>query len=122
MGRMPVLWLDSSYTLRIGFLSGYNPIVRYEIEQSIAQTYRRLTSLSALIMLVGWLWHWFTQDVNNWLIVLGVGILLTTPLLAILHLVWLTHEQERLVARYSLITLALIGVAVIVGLSVGGTR
>ncbi len=96
--------------------------MRYEIEQSVAQTYRRLTYLSAGVMLVGWLWHLYTQDANNWMIVLGIGLLLTTPLFALVHLVWLTHEHERLVARYSFITLALIALALAVGLLVGGSR
>ncbi|MFQ3610215.1 MAG: hypothetical protein SNJ72_01860 [Fimbriimonadales bacterium] len=96
--------------------------MRYQTEQSIAQTYRRLTYLSALLMLIGWLWHLATQEASNWMIVLGIGILLVTPLLALVHLVWLVHEQERLVARYSFITLALIAVAMAVGLLLGGTR
>ncbi|MCS7301301.1 MAG: hypothetical protein NZ556_07090 [Fimbriimonadales bacterium] len=86
-----------------------------EIEQSLAQTYRRLTYLSAALMAAGWLWHIARGDQTNWLINAGVGLLLLTPLLALAHLAWLAKGYDRLAARYAWIALALLGVAVAIG-------
>jgi len=96
--------------------------MRGEIEQSLAQTYRRLTYASALLMALGWVWHLIRGDQTNWLINLGIGLLLLTPLAALAHLAWLAKERDRLAARYSWIALALLGVAVLVGLAIQGVR
>jgi uncharacterized membrane protein len=87
-----------------------------EIEQSLAQTYRRLTYTSAVLMAVGWVWHVLRGDQTNWLITLGLGLMLLTPLIALAHLAWLAKPVERLAARYSIISLILLALAVLVGL------
>ncbi len=96
--------------------------MRGEIEQSLAQTYRRLTYASALVMAVGWVWHLIRGDERNWLIDAGLGLLLLTPLLALAHLAWLAKERDKLAARYSWIALALLGVAVLIGLLIQRLR
>lgn len=96
--------------------------MRGEIEQSLAQTYRRLTYTSALLMAVGWVWHLMRGDETNWLINLGLGLLLLTPLAALAHLAWLAKECDRLTARYSWMALALLSVAVLLGLVIQGLR
>ncbi|MCX7993999.1 MAG: hypothetical protein N2651_10075 [Fimbriimonadales bacterium] len=96
--------------------------MRGEIEQSLAQTYRRLTYASALVMAVGWIWHLIRGDRTNWLIDAGVGLLLLTPLLALAHLAWLAKERDSLAARYSWIALALLGMAVVLGLLIQRLR
>jgi len=96
--------------------------VRREIENSLAETYRRLTLISAAVMLIGWLWHLWRHDAQSSLITLGIGMLLLTPLLALLHLAYLTRHTDQLAARYSLIAIALVGLALIVGLLTGGER
>lgn len=101
-------------------MTRYNYNVRGEIEQSLAQTYRRLTYLSALIMTIGWVWHLISGDERNWVIDMGLGLLLLTPLLALAHLAWLAKERDRLAARYSWIALALLALAVLVGVSIQG--
>jgi uncharacterized membrane protein len=93
-----------------------------EIEQSLAQTYRRLTYASAVLMAVGWLWHVLRGDATNWLITLGLGLLLLTPLLALAHLAWLAKPLDRLAARYSIIALLLLALAVLIGLLLEHTR
>ncbi len=87
-----------------------------EIEQSLAQTYRRLTYTSAVLMAVGWVWHVLRGDQTNWLITLGLGLMLLTPLIALAHLAWLAKLLDRLAARYSIISLILLALAVLVGL------
>jgi predicted tellurium resistance membrane protein TerC len=87
-----------------------------EIEQSLAQTYRRLTYTSAVLMAVGWVWHVLRGDQTNWLITLGLGLMLLTPLIALAHLAWLAKPVERLASRYSIISLILLALAVLVGL------
>jgi len=87
-----------------------------EIEQSLAQTYRRLTYTSAVLMAVGWVWHVLRGDQTNWLITLGLGLMLLTPLIALAHLAWLAKPMERLASRYSIISLILLALAVLVGL------
>ncbi len=96
--------------------------MRGEIEQSLAQTYRRLTYVSALVMAIGWVWHLIRGDERNWLIDAGLGLLLLTPLLALAHLAWLAKERDWLAARYSWIALALLGVAVLIGLLIQRLR
>lgn len=96
--------------------------MRSEIEQSLAQTYRRLTYASVLLMTVGWGWHLMRGDQTNWLINLGLGLLLLTPLAALAHLAWLAKERDRLAARYSWMALVLLGVAVLIGLALQGLR
>ncbi|MFN3689487.1 MAG: hypothetical protein ACK4UU_01025 [Fimbriimonadales bacterium] len=96
--------------------------MRGEIEQSLAHTYRRLTYASALVMAVGWVWHLARGDQRNLLIDLGLGLLLLTPLLALAHLAWLARERDPLAARYSLIALLLLGVAVLVGVGIQHLR
>ncbi len=96
--------------------------MRGEIEQSVAQTYRRLTYLSALMMAMGWAWHLMRGDERNWLIDAGLGLLLLTPLLALAHLAWLARERDRLAARYGWIALALLALAVLIGLLIQGLR
>jgi uncharacterized membrane protein len=96
--------------------------MRDEIERSLAQTYRRLTYAGALLMAAGWVWHLIRGDQMNWLINLGIGLLLLTPLAALAHLAWLAKERDRLAARYSWIALVLLGVAVLVGLAIQGVR
>jgi uncharacterized membrane protein len=93
-----------------------------EIEQSLAQTYRRLTYTSAVLMAVGWVWHVLRGDQTNWLITLGLGLMLLTPLIALAHLAWLAKPVERLAARYSIVALILLALAVLVGLVLGRTR
>jgi predicted tellurium resistance membrane protein TerC len=93
-----------------------------EIEQSLAQTYRRLTYTSAVLMAVGWVWHVLRGDQTNWLITLGLGLMLLTPLIALAHLAWLAKPVERLAARYSIVALILLSLAVLVGLVLGRTR
>jgi uncharacterized membrane protein len=93
-----------------------------EIEQSLAQTYRRLTYTSAVLMAVGWVWHVLRGDQTNWLITLGLGLMLLTPLIALAHLAWLAKPVERLAARYSIISLILLALAVLVGLLLERTR
>lgn len=100
---------------------GYNPCVR-EVEQSLAITYRRLTYTSALLMALGWVWHLLRNDQTNWLITLGLGLLLLTPLLALAHLAWLAKPLDRLAARYSVIALLLLTLAVIIGILLERTR
>ena len=87
-----------------------------EIEQSLAQTYRRLTYASAVLMALGWVWHVLRGDQTNWLITLGLGLLLLTPLLALAHLAWLAKPMDRLAARYSVVALILLALAVLIGL------
>jgi len=96
--------------------------VRREIANRLAETYRRLTLLSAAVMLIGWLWHLWRHDAQNSVITLGIGFLLLTPLIALLHLAYLTRHTDRPVARYGLIAVALVGLALVVGLFTGGTR
>lgn len=96
--------------------------MRSEIEQSLAQTYRRLTYASALLMAAGWVWHLARGDTTNWLINLGLGLLLLTPLVALAHLAWLAKERDRRAARYSWMALVLLGVAVLIGLAIQGLR
>ncbi|MCX7926209.1 MAG: hypothetical protein N2554_10425 [Fimbriimonadales bacterium] len=96
--------------------------MRGEIEHSLAQTYRRLTYASALVMAIGWLWHLARGDERNWVIDAGVGLLLLTPLLALAHLAWLAKERDRLAARYSWIALTLLGFAVLLGLLIERLR
>ncbi len=93
-----------------------------EIEQSLAQTYRRLTYTSAVLMAVGWVWHVLRGDQTNWLITLGLGLMLLTPLIALAHLAWLAKPLDRLAARYSIVALILLALAVLVGLVLGRTR
>jgi uncharacterized membrane protein len=93
-----------------------------EIEQSLALSYRRLTHASAALMAVGWVWHVLRSDQTNWLITLGLGLLLLTPLLALAHLAWLAKPMDRLAARYSIISLILLALAVLVGLLLERTR
>jgi uncharacterized membrane protein len=93
-----------------------------KIEQSLAQTYRRLTYTSAVLMAVGWVWHVLRGDQTNWLITLGLGLMLLTPLIALAHLAWLAKPVERLAARYSIVALILLALAVLVGLVLGRTR
>jgi predicted tellurium resistance membrane protein TerC len=93
-----------------------------EIEQSLAQTYRRLTYTSAVLMAVGWVWHVLRGDQTNWLITLGLGLMLLTPLIALAHLAWLAKPVEQLAARYSIVALILLALAVLVGLVLGRTR
>lgn len=93
-----------------------------EIEQSLAQTYRRLTYASAVLMAVGWVWHVLRGDATNWLITLGLGLMLLTPLIALAHLAWLAKPMDRLASRYSIIALILLALAVLVGLALGRTR
>lgn len=90
--------------------------MRGEIEWSLAQTYRRLTYASAAVMAAGWVWHLIRGDETNWVINLGIGLLLLTPLLALAHLAVLVGARDRLAARYSWIALALLAAAVAVGL------
>lgn len=90
--------------------------MRGDIERSVARTYRGLTFASALLMAAGWIWHLIRGDQTNWIINAGIGLLLLTPLLALAHLAWLAHAQDRLAARYSWIALALLTVAVAIGL------
>jgi uncharacterized membrane protein len=61
-------------------------------------------------------WHVLRSDQTNWLITLGLGLLLLTPLLALAHLAWLAKPLDRLTARYSIISLILLALAVLVGL------
>ncbi len=96
--------------------------MRREIENSLVGTYGRLTLLSATIMLLGWLWHLWQRDARNGIITVGIGLLLLTPLLTLAHLAYLTMRTDPLVARYSLIVLVLVGLAVLVGLWTGGAR
>lgn len=93
--------------------------MRGELERSLAQTYGRLTLLSAALMAAGWGWHLMRGDTTNWLLNAGIGVLLLTPVLALLHLAWLAREQDRLSARYCILAVALIGAAVGVGLVLG---
>ncbi|MCS7190302.1 MAG: hypothetical protein NZ843_01725 [Fimbriimonadales bacterium] len=90
--------------------------MRGEIEQTVARTYRGLTLASALLMAAGWIWHLLRGDQTNWVINAGIGLLLLTPLLALAHLAWLVRARDRVAARYSWIALALLTVAVIIGL------
>ncbi|GIV08284.1 MAG: hypothetical protein KatS3mg020_0830 [Fimbriimonadales bacterium] len=93
-----------------------------EIEQSLALTYKRLTYASAFLMAIGWAWHIVREDRGNWLIDTGLGLLLLTPLLALAHLAWLAKERDRLTSRYSGIALALLALAVLMGLIMQGLR
>ncbi|GIV11307.1 MAG: hypothetical protein KatS3mg020_0798 [Fimbriimonadales bacterium] len=93
-----------------------------EIEQSLALTYKRLTYASAFLMAIGWAWHIVREDRGNWLIDAGLGLLLLTPLLALAHLAWLAKERDRLTSRYSWIALALLALAVLMGLIIQGLR
>ncbi|MCL6532705.1 MAG: hypothetical protein K6U12_05445 [Armatimonadetes bacterium] len=93
--------------------------MRGELERSLAHTYGRLTLVSAVLMAVGWVWHLMRGDATNWLLNAGIGVLLLTPVLALLHLAWLVREQDRLSARYCILAVGLIGVAVGVGLALG---
>jgi uncharacterized membrane protein len=90
-----------------------------EVEQSLALSYRRLTYASAALMALGWAWHVLRGDQTNWLITLGLGLLLLTPLLALAHLAWLAKPLDRLAARYSIIALLLLALAVLIGLLLG---
>lgn len=85
-------------------------------------TYGSLTLLSAALMLVGWLGQLGWRAKLDWLIMLGVGLLLLTPLLVLLQLAYLTRHTDRLVARYSLIVVVLVGLALVIGLLWGGIR
>lgn len=93
-------------------------VVRGDLEQRLAQTYLGLTYASALLMTLGWIWHLVRGDQTNWLITVGLGGLLLTPLIALAHLSLLCRPYERLTARYGWLALALLGVAVAVGLVV----
>ncbi|MCS7209005.1 MAG: hypothetical protein NZ874_05470 [Fimbriimonadales bacterium] len=98
-------------------MSRYNrSVVQHEMEQSLAQTYQRLTYASALLMALGWAWHLLRGDETNWLINAGVGLLLLTPLLGLAHLAWLVRERDRRAARYSWVALVLLALAVLTGL------
>ncbi len=88
----------------------------------MVQAYRVLTLISAGLMGVGWLVHLLIGDETNWLITLGVGLLLATPLMVIALLAWQTRYTERLTTRYALLALLLIGVAIAVGLWVSRGR
>lgn len=90
--------------------------MRGELERSLAQTYIRLTYASAILMASGWLWHLIRGDPSNWLIHTGIGLLLVTPIIALVHLAWLAREWERTTARYCGIALALVVAAVLIGL------
>jgi uncharacterized membrane protein len=90
-----------------------------EVEQSLALSYRRLTYASAALMALGWVWHVLRGDQTNWLITLGLGLLLLTPLLALAYLAWLAKSLDRLAARYSIIALLLLALAVLIGLLLG---
>lgn len=90
--------------------------MRGELERSLAQTYIRLTYTSAILMAGGWLWHLIRGDTTNWLINTGIGLLLLTPIVALVHLAWLARDWERLTARYCGIALVLVVVAVLIGL------
>jgi uncharacterized membrane protein len=70
-------------------------------------------------MALGWAWHVLRGDQTNWLITLGLGLLLLTPLLALAHLAWLAKPLDRLAARYSIIALLLLALAVLIGLLLG---
>ncbi len=85
-------------------------------------TYRRLTYASAGLMALGWAWHLARGDQTNWLITLGLGLLLLTPLLALAHLAWLAKPLDSLTARYSGIALLLLTLAVLIGLLLERTR
>jgi hypothetical protein len=45
-----------------------------EIEQSLAQTYRRLTYASAVLMALGWVWHVLRGDADELADYAGAGI------------------------------------------------
>ncbi|GBC92727.1 hypothetical protein HRbin15_01204 [bacterium HR15] len=96
--------------------------MRREIANSLAETYRRLTLLSAALMLLGWLWHLWRHDTQNSVIALGIGTLLVTPLFTLFHLAYLTRHTDRQVARYSIIVIALVGLALLTGLLMGGIQ
>jgi len=96
------------------------------VERNLATSYRWLTWLSASLMLLGWLWHLWRRDTRNWVISLGIGLLLLTPLLVLLQLAGFTARSDKRTALYSLLTVVLVGIALLVGLwmspSLGGRR
>ncbi len=96
--------------------------MKREIDAQLVQAYRLLTLFSAGIMTLGWLAHLFRRDETNWLITLGIGLLVAVPLLVLAYLAWLTRHIERLTTRYALLALLLIGIAIGVGLWIGAQR
>lgn len=96
--------------------------MKREVEARLVQAYRVLTLFSAGLMALGWLVHLFRRDETNWLITLGIGLLVAVPLLVLAYLAWLTRHNERLTTRYALLALLLIGVALGIGLWLGIQR
>jgi hypothetical protein len=96
----------------------------HEVRRDLAESYRWLTGLSASLMLLGWLWHLWRHDSGNWVIGVGIGLLLLTPLLTLLQLACSTARTDKRTALYSLLTVVLVGIALVVGLwmspSLGG--
>ncbi|MDW8052621.1 MAG: hypothetical protein RMJ83_09115 [Armatimonadota bacterium] len=86
------------------------------VEQALVRAYRVLTYASALLMVLGWGWHLLRKDQTNWLITVGVGVLLLTPLVALAYLGWLVRASDLRTARYSWLALVLLGAAVAIGL------
>jgi uncharacterized membrane protein len=84
-------------------------------EKSLAVTYRICVWSSVGLMLTGWLWHLQTHDVTNLLIQAGLFLLLSTPLLGILHIAILHWREERIRFWIALLVIALIGLAYSVG-------
>jgi len=98
----------------------------HEVRRDLAESYRWLTWLSASLMLLGWLWHLWRRDTWNWIIGVGIGLLLLTPLLILLQLAWLTNRSDKRTTFYSLLTVVLVGLAFVIGWwlsqTVGGKR
>jgi hypothetical protein len=89
--------------------------MKQEVEHHLAKIYHWLTWLSASLMLLGWLWHLGRDAPQNWVLNLGIGLLLLTPLLILLQLARLTIRSDKKTALYSLITIVLVGIAFLVG-------
>lgn len=81
----------------------------------IRSTYLMATLWSMLLMLGGWLWHLFTRDETNLAIIGGMGLLVITPLLALLHLCVLSWERDKRTFWNAVAVIALVLLAVFLG-------
>lgn len=81
----------------------------------IRHTYLMATLLSMLLMLGGWLWHVFTRDQTNMAIIGGIGLLVITPLLALLHLCFLSWERDKRTFWNAVTVIVLVLLAFLVG-------
>lgn len=83
--------------------------------RNIGLTYLISTLLSILLMLGGWLWHVFKRDETNFALLAGVGLLAMTPVLALLHICFLSWQRDWRMFWKSAVVIALVMLAFFAG-------